>query len=145
MNEDVFFLNKKNQIEIVNAICKAEENTSGEIRIHIEQESEIPENERTIQIFNQLQMFNTKHRNAILLHINIKNKSLSIFGDEAIHKIVSQDFWNKIRDNLLKQFKKNKYKKGLIEAILKIGEILSIFFPLNGKKTNELDNEVSFS
>lgn len=139
------FLTQDEQREIVEAIRFAEKKTSGEIRIHIETENTSNELERTIQLFYELEMNKTKERNAVLIHVSLNNQSLAIYGDEGIHSYVSQEYWNEIRDEMIEYFKIGKYKKGLVQAILKTGLKLKEFFPYQQNDKNELSDEISFS
>ncbi|MCX8482405.1 MAG: TPM domain-containing protein, partial [Crocinitomicaceae bacterium] len=60
MSKQGSFLSAEDEQEIVAAIGIAEQNTSGEIRVHIEQESATPPMERAVEIFEQLKMQHTK-------------------------------------------------------------------------------------
>lgn len=139
------FLTKEQQKEVVEAIRFAEKNTSGEIRVHIETQNTSNELERTIELFFELEMNKTQERNAVLIHVSLNTQSLSIYGDEGIHQYVSQEYWNEIRDEMIGYFKMGKYKKGLVQAILKTGLKLKEFFPYQQNDKNELADEISFS
>jgi uncharacterized membrane protein len=139
------FLTQAEEQEIVAAIGLAEKNTSGEIRVHIEQESATPPMERAVEIFEQLKMQHTKERNGVLLYVAVGSKQFAICGDEGIDKKVLANFWDSTKDIMLAHFRNGNFKQGLIDGILKAGEQLKTHFPYQDNDTNELSNEISKS
>lgn len=143
MSKTEDFLTKEEEQEIVQAIVVAETNTSGEIRVHIEEHSEKPPLERAQEVFYTLEMQHTKARNAVLFYVNVADKKFAIIGDEGINNVVANDFWNSTKDIVIENFKVKAYKKGLVEGILKAGEQLKSFFPYEKDDIDELPNEIS--
>ena len=139
--EDI--LTSKQEAKIVEAIRLAEENTSGEILVHIEEKSEKPSIERAKEVFNALEMYKTEARNGVLFYINVSNHQFAIIGDEGIDKVVPEDFWESTKEIVIKHFKEKKHKKGLVKGIKKAGEQLKHYFPFQSNDTNELPNEIS--
>ena len=143
MSKTEDFLTVKQEAKIVEAIRLAEENTSGEIRVHIEEKSEKPSIERAKEVFNALEMYKTEARNGVLFYINVSNHQFAIIGDEGIDKVVPEDFWESTKEIVIKHFKEKKHKKGLVKGIKKAGEQLKHYFPFQSNDTNELPNEIS--
>lgn len=139
------FLTPEEEKEIVDAIVTAEKNTSGEIRVHIENHSEKPPLERAQEVFYQLGMETTVARNGVLFYVGVSDHTFAIIGDEGIDKVVEVDFWNSTKDLVISHFKEKKYKDGLIQGILKAGERLKSYFPYTDDDENELSNEISKS
>ncbi|NNE33249.1 MAG: TPM domain-containing protein [Winogradskyella sp.] len=137
------FLTAREEEEIVETIRLAERNTSGEIRVHIEQKCDIDVYERALDLFHTLKMDNTKEQNGVLIYVAIDNKAFVIFGDQGINAIVGPDFWNATRDKIATQFKSNNFKQGLIDGIDEAGKALSKYFPWQHGDKNELDNTIS--
>lgn len=137
------FLSDFEEQEIVKAIQNAENNTSGEIRVHIENTSHKNPVDRALEVFYLLKMDATKQRNGILLYVAVESKQFAILGDEGIHKKVSDDFWNEEKELVLSHFAKKEYMKGLVRAIEQIGEKLKGYFPHQSNDINELPNEIS--
>jgi len=65
------FLSHKEEEEIIAAIREAENNTSGEIRVHIEKASKIDVYARALEVFHYLKMDTTKLRNGVLIYLAI--------------------------------------------------------------------------
>ncbi|HUH51240.1 MAG TPA: TPM domain-containing protein [Flavobacterium sp.] len=138
------FLSPQEEQEIVNAIVEAEKNTSGEVRVHIEKQSDKTPFDRAQEVFYALEMQHTKNRNGVLFYVGIDSHSFVILGDQGINQVVSDDFWNSTKDIVIAHFKNRHYKQGLIEGILKAGQELKNFFPYKpDSDTNELPNEIS--
>ena len=137
------FLSKADEAEVVEAIRLAEENTSGEIRVHLEKETSIAPFERAVEVFHNLKMENTKDRNGVIIYVAIASKQFAIYGDQGIHEKVPADFWNSTKDVMLHHFKKGNNKQALVEGILKAGEQLKSYFPHQDDDVNELSNEIS--
>ena len=70
------FLTAKDEEEIVEAIRVAECDTSGEIRVHIEQNCDIDVYERALDVFHVLKMDNTKAQNGVLIYVAVDNKDV---------------------------------------------------------------------
>lgn len=143
MSKTEDFLSKEEEQAIVQAIAEAEKNTSGEIRVHLEEHSNKEPFERAQEVFLTLNMQNTIARNGVLIYVNVTNKKLAILGDEGINKVVEHDFWNCTKDVIISNFKERNYKKGLVEGVLKAGEQLKKHFPYQADDVNELPNEIS--
>ena len=137
------FLTQEEEREIVDAICVAEKNTSGEIRVHIEKTTSLDAFDRAKEVFNELKMDQTQLKNGVLLYIAVEDKTFVICGDEGINDIVENDFWDKTKEIMVAQFKEGNFKQGLINGILSAGEELKKHFPWAEDDTNELSNEIS--
>ncbi len=137
------FLTTADEQEIVLAIAMAEKNTSGEIRVHIENHSETPPIARAQEVFNFLEMFKTEARNGVLFYVGVADKKFAIIGDIGIDDVVEDDFWDCTKDIVIDNFKNKKYKEGLVAGITRAGERLKEFFPYASDDTNELSNEIS--
>lgn len=139
------FLTSQEEQEIIAAIIKAESNTSGEIRVHLEEKLYKDAHERALEVFHILQMHQTKLSNGVLFYVAVQSKTFVIYGDQGIHKKVPLDFWNNTKDTVISHFKKKEYKKGLIAGVLEAGIQLQEYFPISKDDVNELPNEISRS
>ena len=144
MSKTEEFLSKEEEQENVNAIVIAEKNTSGEIRVHIEENNTKPPYERAQEVFYFLKMDETELKNGVLFYICMQSKSFAIIGDKGINDLVEPNFWNSTKDLVIEKFKKGQYKNGLIKGIIEAGEQLKKYFPYNhDDDINELSNEIS--
>lgn len=135
-----------NQVEndlIVTAIQKAERQTSGEIRVHIDQKCASEPVKRAVQVFEKLGMHKTDLRNGVLIYVSFSDRKLAIIGDQGIDAVVPADFWMSTKDKMIHHFKENRFADGIIAAITEAGEQLKRFFPYTENDENELSNEIS--
>ena len=133
------------QIEVIEAAIKsAEENSSGEIRVHVENRCKVDELLCATKTFHKLGMHKTHLRNGVLFYLAVQDKKFAVVGDSAIHKNVPEGFWHSVRDRMLAQFKEEKFTEGLCEGIALTGKELKKFFPHTASDKNELSNEVTF-
>ena len=144
MSEVEDFLTDQEEQEIVDAIIQAEQNTSGEIRVHIEEHTEKQPLERAQEIFQSLQMDQTQNRNGVLFYVGVADHSFVILGDKGINDQVESNFWNQTKDLVIANFKNRQYKQGLVEGVLKAGIKLKELFPYDKHSdADELPNEIS--
>ena len=137
------FLTSEEELEIVQAIRQAERNTSGEIRVHIEKSTDISHYNRALEVFHSLKMFNTKQQNAVLIYVAVEDHKFVIYGDKGIDKVVSESFWETIKNVMQQQFKLKQFKQGIVDGVLKAGEELKTHFPWQINDEDELSNEIS--
>lgn len=139
------FLTDQQMASLVEAIQTAEDHSTGEIRIHIDSNTEGHNAEIAFEVFRTLCKDKTAEKNAVLFHINFEQKYLTIIGDEGIHEKVNQYFWDQMHDRITVQFSKGNFHESLKGAILETGLELKKYFPISGDNPNELSNEITFS
>lgn len=130
---------------LVEAIQTAEDHSTGEIRIHIDSNTEGNNAEMAYEVFRTLIKDKTVAQNGVLFHVNFEQHYLTIIGDEGIHNKVHQSFWDKMHDEITQEFSKGNYFDGLRKAVLETGLELKNYFPISGENPNELPNEITFS
>ena len=137
------FLSAEEEQEIVRAILRAEKNTSGEIRVHIEAHTRLETMKRAKEVFHFLKMDNTKEENGVLIYVAVNDRKFAICGDRGINKVVPDGFWDSTRNAIEVQFKQGKFKQGIVDGILEAGRELETHFPWHYGDKNELSDEIS--
>ena len=139
------FFTKEEQNKIEEAISSAEKNTSGEIRVYLDNKcGEDVLDAATFQ-FKKLKMHKTELRNGVLFYLSLNDRKFAILGDKGIHEKVPENFWDSIRNTVIAHFKKQEFAQGLIKGIEMAGEKLKTHFPYQTNDTNELSNDISFN
>jgi uncharacterized membrane protein len=140
-----FFTAEQRQ-QLVEAIQKAEQRTSGEVRLFVETRCRYVEAmDRATQLFLELGMQNTKDRNATLIYVAVKDKQAAILGDQGIHEKVGQKYWQDEVEKMMLYFRQQDLAAGLCECIRDIGEALHFYFPYErDTDKNELPDEIVF-
>lgn len=138
------FLSKTQEQHIIQAIKKAELHTSGEIRVHLEPHTKKDTIQRATEVFFQLKMNETNHKNGVLFYLAIENKQFAIIGDEYINTKVPDTFWGDITNSVIQEFKLGHFTEGLVQGILEVGKKLHYYFPYDKEDDiNELSDEIS--
>ncbi len=142
MAEDKFTDSEKGAI--IQAIKEAETNTSGEIRVHLENHCKDEVLNRATEIFEVLKLHKTALRNGVLFYMAIKDHKFAILGDAGINEKVPTDFWDNIKEHMTSRFKEGKVTEGLVEGINMAGLQLKQHFPIADDDKNELSDDISF-
>jgi uncharacterized membrane protein len=138
------FFSGEQKSEVVKAIQAAEQNTSGEIRVHVENNCKGETLDRASFVFAKLNMHKTEQRNGVLIYLAIKDKKFAIIGDEGINKVVPENFWDNTKEVMKENFVKGNFCEGLCLGIKMAGEQLKQHFPYQSNDVNELSDEISF-
>ena len=138
------FLGKENEKLIVEAIARAEANTSGEIRVHIESKCKGEVLDRAAWLFKKLGMQATAARNGVLIYLSVNDKKFAIIGDSGINKVVPVGFWDEIKAIMVYHFKLGEFAIGLVKGIEMSGQQLKQYFPHQADDVNELSDEISY-
>lgn len=138
------FFTKIEQRLIVDAIKRAEKETSGEIRVHIDSKTSISALDRASFIFKKLKMHETEARNGVLLYMAVESRLFAIIGDVGINRVVKDSFWEMQKNKILASFKEGHFCESLVLSIAEIGEELKKYFPYQSDDKNELSDELSF-
>lgn len=137
------YLSKEEEQQVVAAIQKAELQTSGEIRVHIEARFGKDIMARAKAVFEKLGMTKTEARNGVLLYLAWDDHQFAILGDSGIDKKVPQGFWKSTAEQMAKYFKEGQMAAGLAAGVLEAGKQLAQHFPYQRGDVNELSNEIS--
>lgn len=136
---------KEEQEQIKAAIGKAENQSSGEIRLCIEKHCPEEILDRAAWFFDKLHMQKTQARNGVLIYIAYADHQFAIIGDQGINAVVEDDFWDETKDTMVRLFKENQLTAGIIAGIEKAGAALGKYFPSMGKDdVNELPDDIVF-
>ena len=143
MNAINFFtIEEKELIKL--AVREAELNTSGEIRVHIDNHCREDVMDRAAWWFGKLEMQKTEKRNGVIFYLAIKEQKFAILGDSGINAVTTENFWDEIKEKMLTEFKEGNFATGLKDGILMAGEQLKEHFPYQDDDVNELSDDISF-
>jgi uncharacterized membrane protein len=144
MSNAITILNREEDQRVVEAIRQAERNTSGEIKVHIENRCKGDVEQRSLFIFDKLKLNETQLRNGVLIYLAIKDHKFAILGDKGINDMVEDGFWNDVKDLMLNQFKEGHFAEGLEQGIMRCGEKLKAYFPYQSDDINEIPDDISY-
>ena len=135
---------------IEQAIKASEVKHIGEIRLVIEAHLhplEILANKtpkkRALELFSQLNVWDTKHNNGVLIYICLADRDVEIMADRGIHQRVGHSGWESICQVMEKHFRAGEFEVGALQGITLVGQVLAQHFPLGVEvkaSRNELPN-----
>jgi uncharacterized membrane protein len=138
------FFSKEEKELIKSAVKEAELNTSGEIRVHLDNHCREDVMDRAAWWFGKLEMHKTEQRNGVLFYLAVKDHKFAILGDAGINALTADDFWDHIKEKMQVSFSEAAFASGLQEGILLAGQALKEHFPYQDGDVNELSDEISF-
>ncbi|CAH0996613.1 hypothetical protein EMA8858_02745 [Emticicia aquatica] len=138
------FFSEVEKEKIIAAIKQAELNTSGEVKLHIEESCpETDPFERAKQVFLYLSLQKTAQRNGVLFYLAYGDRKFAVLGDIGIDKVVPENFWESTRDTLRLYFAQGNYSEGLQMGIKEAGFQLKKYFPYQKDDINEISDDIS--
>lgn len=138
------FLSKEEEQLVVQAIQAAENETGGEIRMHVETTCNGEVLDRAAWVFKSLKMHETALRNGVLIYLSTDDRKFAIIGDAGINAVVPVGFWNDVKELMISHFSNGDLVGGFVLGIGKVGEKLKEFFPYHKDDSNELSDEISY-
>lgn len=136
------YFSEQERIEIKQTIEIVEAQTSAEIVVCLEKYCDVDPIVRALEYFGKLNMSSTKLRNGVLIYIATLDKVFAIIGDDGIHKMVGQDFWEDAKRTMTEYFKQGLLAKGIIKGVEKVGVVLNKHFPRMQDDENELSDDI---
>jgi uncharacterized membrane protein len=137
-------LSETEKEKVITAIKQAELNTSGEVKVHIEEHCpEADPFERAKQVFQYLSLDTTAQRNAVLFYLAHGDRKFAVLGDVGIDQVVPPNFWESTRDTLRMYFAQNDFSGGLQMGIKEAGFQLKKYFPYQSDDINEISDDIS--
>lgn len=136
------FIRQLEDARIVAAIRKAEQQTTGEIRVCISKRKIVDALPAARQRFHKLGMQKTKDRNAVLIYLAPKTQVFAVVGDAGVHEKCGVSFWTQLAAQLSEDLRSLPLTEAVVNAVIRVGELLASHFPPNGSRGNELSDSV---
>ncbi len=138
------FFSGEDEKSILSAIREAESNTSGEIRVHVEEKAGKDPMKTARKAFESLGMRETELHNGVLFFLAVDDRIFVILGDDGIDEKTPDGFWDEVKDVVIAEFREGRFAKGLADGIRLAGEQLATFFPYEKGDVNELPDAISY-
>lgn len=139
------FLSEEQQSLIVEAIKEAEMATSGEVKVHVEENCPVDDPvHRAKELFGYLALHKTVQRNGVLFYLAHGDRKFAVIGDKGIDQVVTALFWDSTKEILRNHFIKEQFAEGLCVGISEAGKQLKKYFPYQSDDKNELSDDISF-
>jgi uncharacterized membrane protein len=126
---------------IESAIANSETKHMGEIRFVVEaglHPYEIVCNKtprlRGIELFAQLNIWDTEHNNGVLIYLLLADRDVEIVADRGIDKHIGYDRWDVICHEMEVQFRRGEFEAGVLQGIAHVNAALEKHFPIENIK-----------
>lgn len=143
ITDDIFLTGQQEQ-QVIDAIADAENKTSGEIRVHIEERCKKNPLTRAAYIFRKLGMDQTELQNGVIIYIAVEDHKAAVFAGKGIYEQVQENYWQDVLNIIINHFKKKEFEQGIEKAVVKVGEKLKELYPVQADDENELTDEISY-
>ena len=94
--------------------------------------------ERALELFSALRMWDTDHRNGVLIYVLLADRAVEIIADRGAHVRVGTDEWRAICGRMEAAFRQGKFEAGAIEGIQDVTRHLAAHFPAQAGGADEL-------
>jgi uncharacterized membrane protein len=133
---------------IEKAIKASEASHAGQIRFAVEGAldgrplfKDQPARDRAIDVFAELRLWDTVHRNGILIYLLLADRDVEIVADRGISEKVPQAEWEQICRAMEAEFRARNYEGGVLKGIAAATQLLAKHFPAAGTHANELPDK----
>ncbi|MGA8263538.1 MAG: TPM domain-containing protein [Ignavibacteriaceae bacterium] len=142
------FVNDDELLRISSKIKEMEKTTAGEICVSIKEKRSLLEKRKSLREMAEKEFFklgvaNTRDKTGILIFLLLEDRKFYILADSGINVKVTQETWDKIKNEIQQKFSNGEFCKGLIFGVEEVGKILSTHFPIKADDTNELSNRIT--
>lgn len=136
------FLAQLDDAKIVAEIAKAEQRTSGELRVFVSAREVGDVVARAERRFEKLGMTRTQQRNGVLLYFAPRSRKFAVVGDLGIHEKCGPAFWEEVSAEVREQLRTAHFTEAVVLGVRKVGEVLARHFPRQEDDRDELSNQI---
>ena len=138
------------QQRLTERVAASEGRHTGEVRFCIEAalpisylRREAPSRERAVMLFGKLGVWDTAHRNGVLIYLLLADHAIEILADRGLNQHVTPEEWAAIAERMAGAFKGGRYEDGLTQALEEVSALLVAHFPADETthNPNELPNQ----
>ena len=85
--------------------------------------------ERALELFSRLRVWDTEHRNGLLIYLLLADRAVEIVADRGINARVNSHEWDSICHTMETALKRGDYEGGMIGGIQAVTQLLIKHFP----------------
>lgn len=94
--------------------------------------------ERALEVFSQLRMWDTEHRNGVLIYVLLADRAVEIIADRGVNGRIDTHEWAHVCRKMEAEFKAGRYEAGVITGLQHVTEHLARHFPRGDDGEREL-------
>jgi uncharacterized membrane protein len=130
---------------IEQAIAASEREHSGEVRFAVEPALDTSAllagesaRERAIEVFSHLRLWDTDHRNGVLMYLLLADRDIEIVADRGVAAKVDASEWEAICREMEASLRSGGYGAAVVRGIEAASRLLARHFPRRAADRNEL-------
>ena len=127
---------------IESAVTASETKHTGEIRFVVEaglHPYEVLANKspraRAIELFSQLNIWDTAHNNGVLIYLLLADRDVEIVADRGIDKPIGYDQWDIICHQMEVLFRRGEFEAGVLQGVDAVTAVLEKHFSVTSIKS----------
>jgi len=131
--------------QIEEAVRRAEQGHSGELRVVIETDLDAwsilrgkTPRQRAIEAFAHFHVWDTELNNGVLLYIQCADRAVEIVADRGFNGLVSADEWRGVCRAIETEFRAGRWAAGATAGVAAAAILMGRHFPATGRNGNEL-------
>lgn len=97
--------------------------------------------DRAIEVFSRQRMWDTEHRNAVLIYVLLGDHAVEIIADRGAHLKVGEHAWQHVCREMENLFKQGHYRAGSLSGIAGVTALLVEYFPATASRRHELPDK----
>jgi uncharacterized membrane protein len=94
--------------------------------------------QRALELFASLHIWDTEHRNGVLIYLLLADRAVEIVVDRGAHRLVDPKVWHHICRQMESEFRGGRFQEGILQGLRGVTEAMRGPFPGTGKSTGEL-------
>lgn len=114
------------------AIRSAEAGSTGRVAVRVLPHDSPDALQAARESLHQAELHKHPHRNAVIFLVAPKSRRFAVYGDEAIHECVGEQFWADVVEEMTPHFQRGDMTGALEHGIGRAGEQLRLHFPKSG-------------
>ncbi len=131
--------------DIKAAIHDSERRQSGQLRFAVESalhgarllRNQSP-HQRALEVFAGLHMWDTEHRNGVLIYLLLADRAVEIVVDRGAHRRVDPQVWQRICRQMEDEFRAGRFREGVLLGVECVTQAMQGAFPGTGKPAGDL-------
>jgi uncharacterized membrane protein len=88
--------------------------------------------QRALEVFAGLHMWDTEHRNGVLIYLLLADRAVEIVVDRGAHRNVDPEVWQRICRQMESEFRAGRYREGVVQGINSVAAAMNGPFPGTG-------------
>jgi len=88
--------------------------------------------ERALELFSILRMWDTEHRNGVLIYLLLADRAVEIVADRGAQAKIGAVPWQEVCREMQAAFSRGDYQTGAVEGIRAVSRHLEKHFPVRG-------------